>query len=149
MGVWSVLKGAVTGRAAAVPSALLAAYPELGTIRWRRGGLPPRVGGWFLGHRTVAGITIGRTVWLAPDAPWNPGLLLHELRHAEQFGADRLFPLRYVWASLTRGYHRNPYEQDAVAFAGQRLRDGAYARMDPESPQQDGTSWSSTLPRRS
>src|SRR5688572_28917081 len=140
MGVWSILKAGFMGRAAKVPQSLLDEYPELGSIRLRRGGLPPRVGGWCLGRRTVAGITLGRTVWIAPGVQWNAGLLLHELRHAEQFGADRLFPLRYVWASLTRGYHRNPYELDAVAFAGQRLRDAAYARMDPESPQQDGIS---------
>ena len=35
--------------------------------RWRRGGLPVRVGGWCLGQATVSAITLWRTIWLAPD----------------------------------------------------------------------------------
>jgi len=150
MGIWTTLKDVLIGRPDAAPEALLAEWPELRSIRLRRGGLPVRVGGWCLGRSTVAGITLGRTVWLAPGVRWDAGLLLHELRHAEQFEADRLFPVRYVWASLTRGYMRNPYELDAVAYAGSRLRDVTYASSTiRNSPQQEGASWSSTRPRHS
>ena len=82
-----------------------------------------RVGGWCLGTATVAGITLWRTVWLAPRVPLEPTLLLHELRHVHQFGASRLFPLRYVMESLRRGYRHNRYEVDATAFAVRRLRE--------------------------
>jgi hypothetical protein len=104
-----------------LPPPLVARYPELADARWRRGGLPVRVGGWCLGRATVAGITFGRTVWLAPRAPLAPELLLHELRHVHQFAADRAFPLRYAWRSLRHGYQRNPYEADARQFAASRL----------------------------
>src|SRR5690606_1874807 len=116
-----------------------------------RGGAPRRGGGWGLGRGAGARIPLGSTVWLAPGVRREAGLLLHELRHAQQFEADRLFPLRYIWASLTRGYHRNPYELDAVAYASSRLHDGAtYADTSPgTSPDQEGVSWSHTRPRRS
>ena len=104
-----------------LPPSLLARYPELAGARWRRGGLPVRVGGWCLGRATVAGITLGRTIWLAPRAPLAPELLLHELRHVHQFAEDRAFPLRYVWRSLRHGYQRNPYEADARQFAATRI----------------------------
>ena len=104
-----------------LPGDLLARYPELAEARWRRGGLPVRVGGWCLGRATVSGITLGRTIWLAPRAALAPELLLHELRHVHQFAADRAFPLRYVWWSFRHGYLRNPYEADARRFAAIRV----------------------------
>lgn len=106
----------------AMPATLSARFPELAGVRWRRGGLPPRVGGWCLGAATVTGITLGRTVWLAPDAPWDAELCLHEARHVQQWQADRLFPVRYILESARRGYRRNRYEVDARAFAAGRLR---------------------------
>ncbi|MDF1503824.1 DUF4157 domain-containing protein [Roseisolibacter sp. H3M3-2] len=112
---------ALVGVPAELPPALVARYPELARARWRRGGLPPRVGGWCLGRRTVAGITLGRTVFLAPAAPPGAALLLHELAHVEQFAGGRTFPLRYVWESLRRGYSRNRYELEADAFAARVL----------------------------
>jgi len=115
------LAGALLGRATRLPDSLLRDYPELGEARWRRGGLPPRIGGWCLGRRSVAAITLGRTIFLAPGAPLAPELLLHELRHVHQFAADRAFPLRYVWGSLRHGYARNPYETDACRFAASRV----------------------------
>ncbi len=146
MGFLSAVKAGLVGRPDPLPEALVAHFPELARMRVRRGGLPLRVGGWFLGRASVAGITLYRTVWLAPGARWDPGLLLHELCHVHQFESDALFPLRYCWASLTRGYRRNPYELDAVAFADRCLRGvGAPA---PPSPQ-DASSWSSTPPPRS
>jgi hypothetical protein len=110
----------LVGRSITLPAPLLARYPELGTARWRRGGLPPRVGGWCLGRRSVAGITLWRTIWLAPDAALAPELLLHELRHVHQFEGDRAFPLRYLWRSVRHGYADNPYESDARAYAARR-----------------------------
>ena len=92
-----------------LPDALLA--------RWRVGGLPPRVGGWCLGQRTVAGITLGRVIWLAPGVRLAPELLLHELAHTRQFARGRAFPLAYAWESIRRGYSRNRFETEADAFA--------------------------------
>ena len=109
------------GRATELPRELLARYPELASAHWRRGGLPVRVGGWFLLQSTVSGITLGRTIWLAPTAPLAPELLLHELRHVHQFAEDRAFPLRYVWRSLRHGYLGNPYEADAREYAARRV----------------------------
>jgi hypothetical protein len=114
------LLSALVGRPMTLPGPLLERHPELAEARWRRGGLPVRIGGWCLGRSTVAGITLGRTIWLAPRVPLAPELLLHELRHVHQFQADRAFPLRYVWRSLRHGYTRNAYETDARAYAASR-----------------------------
>ena len=113
--------GPILGHRMTLPPTLLERYPELAQARWRRGGLPVRIGGWCLGRATVAGITLGRTIWLAPRAPLSPELLLHELRHVHQFASDRTFPLRYVWGSLRYGYAQNPYETDARQFAASRV----------------------------
>ena len=113
--------GPILGHRMTLPPALLERYPELAQARWRRGGLPVRIGGWCLGRATVAGITLGRTIWLAPRAPLSPELLLHELRHVHQFASDRTFPLRYVLGSLRHGYAQNPYETDARQFAASRV----------------------------
>jgi len=115
---------AVVGRPTVLPDALLAAYPELGRARWRRGGLPVRVGGWCLGQQTVAAITLWRTIWLAPDVIPSDELLLHEFRHVEQFEASPAFPMLYLWESLRRGYVRNRFEVDARAYAATRVRHG-------------------------
>jgi len=110
------------GVALALPDDLLRRYPELSESRWRVGGVPPRIGGWFVGQRSVSAITLWRTVFLAPGVALDPGLLLHELGHVRQFGASRWFPLRYIWESVRRGYSHNRYEHDAQAFADARLR---------------------------
>ena len=112
----------IAGEREALPESLLAAFPELVQIRLRRGGLLPRVGGWCLGQSTVAGITVGRTVWLGKNARASAELLLHELRHVHQFESVRAFPLRYVWESLRRGYHHNRFEVDARQYAMERVR---------------------------
>ena len=100
---------------------------------FRRGGLPPRVGGWALGQRTVAAITLWRTVFVAPRIPLEPALLLHELRHVHHFEASAAFPARYIWESLRHGYRGNRYEADADAYALARLG----ARRTPRPPTQD------------
>ncbi len=69
----------------------------------------------------MSGITLWRTVSLAPDIALDAELLLHELRHVDQFERDRLFPLRYVWESLRHGYVNNSYEADAREFAARRI----------------------------
>lgn len=113
---------AVLGEAMELPDALLRSYPELRGVRWRAGGLPPRVGGWFLGRASVSAITLWRTVFIAPGVAPHPELLLHELGHVRQFGASVWFPLRYIWESVRRGYSGNRYELEAQAFAEARLR---------------------------
>lgn len=110
----------IAGSGEAIPASLLERFPELGQLRLRRGGLPPRLGGWCLGQPTVAGITFGRTVWLGRLVAPSAELLLHELRHVHQFGSVRAFPLRYVWETLRRGYHHNCFEVEARAFAHAR-----------------------------
>lgn len=122
MGIADTAAAAIGGRSLALPSALLAQYPELAEARWRRGGLMVRVAGWCLGQRTVAAITLWRTVWIAPECNLAPELLLHELRHVHQFEASATFPLSYLWETLRRGYVRNRYEVDARTFASQRVR---------------------------
>jgi PEGA domain len=111
----------MTGTPVVLPDELLARFPELRMARVRRGGIFVRIGGWCLGIRSVAGITLGRTIWLAHDVPLDPGLLLHEIRHVQQFSALPWFPFRYVWESLRRGYRRNRYEIDAETYSQRRL----------------------------
>jgi hypothetical protein len=115
--LWQSLAGAPDR----LPADMAASWPELAGIRWRRGGLPPRFGGWLLGRPTVAGVTLWRTVYLAPGVEWEPQLLLHEYRHVEQFAGSALFPLLYLWESLVRGYSGNRYEADADLWAARRL----------------------------
>jgi len=122
MGIISRIRTALIGEPESLRRDLVARYPELGRIRLRRGGLPPRVGGWALGRATVAAITVRRWVFLAPDVPVHAPLLLHELRHLEQFEASPLFPVRYLWASLRHGYHDNPFEADARDYSARRVR---------------------------
>ncbi len=111
----------IVGTPLTLPVQLLAQYPELAEASWRRGGVAVRIGGWCLGRASVSGITLWRTVWVAPGVALAPDLLLHELRHVQQFASDAFFPLRYVWRSLRQGYTDNAYEADARAFARQRL----------------------------
>jgi hypothetical protein len=123
---------ALIGRPDALPEALAQQYPELTVARYRRGGVPLRIGGWCLGAATVSGITLWRTIWLDRHVAWDVGLLLHEVRHVQQFQATPGFPLRYIWETLRRGYRQNRFEVDARRFAARRLRHGA-----PSPPTQD------------
>jgi hypothetical protein len=116
------IRAALIGEPELLAHELVARYPELGRLRLRRGGLPPRVGGWALGRATVAAITLRRWVFLAPHVRAHPPLLLHELRHLQQFEASPLFPIQYLWASVRYGYHDNPFEADARDFSARRLR---------------------------
>ena len=143
------LTRALLGTPVELPRELLERFPELARARWRRGGLPPRVGGWALGRRTAAAITLGRTVFVAPGVRLSADLLLHELGHVQQFEAGRAFPVRYLLESLRRGYRGNRYEHDAEAFARARLDSGGALLADApratarraetrEPPPQDG-----------
>ncbi len=125
----AALKGLV-GEPLSLPEALTERYPELLTLRFRRGGLPLRVGGWMLGQATVAAITLGRTIFLASETRLDPELLLHEFRHVQQFTERRTFPFRYIWQSLRRGYHANRYEADARTYAANRLGRNTGSRPD-------------------
>lgn len=113
---------AVTGRPEQIPRQLLDQFPELSGARYRRGGIFPRLGGWCLGCASVAGITLGRTIWLGTRAVPSAELLLHEIRHVHQFQVVRAFPLRYLLETLRRGYHHNRFEVDARRFAFERSR---------------------------
>jgi hypothetical protein len=112
----------VIGSAVELPEGLAARHPELAKIRLRRGGLPVRVGGWALGQRTVAAITLWRTVYVAPGVALEAELLLHELRHVHQFEASAAFPIRYLWESVRHGYRANRYEADARTYTAAQLR---------------------------
>jgi hypothetical protein len=112
----------IIGRPEVLPSPLLMEFPELARARFRRGGLPPRLSGWLLGHRTVDAVTLWHTVWLGASTRFDAELLLHEVRHVAQFEASRAFPLLYLWESLRRGYRMNRFEVDARAYAAERLR---------------------------
>jgi hypothetical protein len=122
MGIAGRIRAALIGEPESLGREVLRRYPELERVRLRRGGLPPRIGGWALGRATVAAITLRRWVFLAPDVPARPPLLLHELRHLQQFEASPFFPIQYLWASLRHGYHDNPFEADARDFSTRRLR---------------------------
>lgn len=119
----------VLGHPTELPAELILRFPELARAKWRRGGLPVRVGGWCLGQSTVSAITLWRTIWLAPGLDPSAELVLHELRHVDQFDYSAAFPILYLWESLRRGYVRNRFEVDARAYAAARLR---------ESPESNG-----------
>ena len=121
MGIAARLTAALVGTPFELPAEIRARYPELSQARYRRGGLPVRIGGWALGMPTVDAITLRRTVFLAPAAPLSPSLLLHELRHVHQFLGERTFPVRYLWQSLRYGYTRNAYEVDARRYSALRV----------------------------
>lgn len=105
----------------ALPQDVISAFPELASVSWRRGGFPLRVGGWLLGHRSVAGITFGSTVFLSVGQPPSLRLLLHELGHVRQYRRDKTFAIRYLWESVCRGYSRNRFEVEADQFAEEVL----------------------------
>lgn len=121
MGLFHRAARAIIGAPCVLEAELLAQYPELREARYRVGGLPPRVGGWCLGTRSVAGITLGRTVWLAPDAGLTPSLLLHEVAHVRQWRSEPFFAWRYVWQCLRHGYHANRYEVAARSETARTL----------------------------
>lgn len=101
--------------------ALLERYPELHAARFRAGGLPVRVAGWLLGRSRVDAVTLFSTVYVGREVAPSPELLLHELRHVQQFGENRAFPFRYIWETVRRGYFENLFERDARSFAARRV----------------------------
>lgn len=121
MGIGARIADALVGKRFDLPAEIIARYPELAEARYRRGGLPVRIGGLALGIDSVAAITLRRTVFLAPDTSLSAGLLLHELRHVHQFLERGTFPVRYLWQSLRYGYSRNAYEVDARRYSALRL----------------------------
>jgi hypothetical protein len=121
MGYLARVSRALIGEPLPLPERIVRDYPELTSVRLRRGGLPPRIGGWMLGQVTVEAITLRRTIFFGTHTSLDAALLLHEFRHVEQFLERRSFPLRYIWESLRRGYHRNRYEIDARTYAAGRL----------------------------
>jgi hypothetical protein len=120
--VASRIRAAVIGVPVSIPPALSERFPELARVRYRRGGLPPRIGGWALGVPSVAAITLWKTVFLAPNVGFPAELLLHELAHVQQFQDVRGFAIRYLWESIRTGYQENRYEVAARRFAAHRLR---------------------------
>lgn len=104
---------------------MLIRYPELRAARFRSGGLPVRVGGWLLGRSRVDAVTLGRMIFVAREIEPSAELLLHELRHVQQFCESRTFPLRYIWETVRRGYFENLFERDARSFAARRVGESA------------------------
>jgi hypothetical protein len=92
MGVATIVE-ALIGRRCALPAALVARFPELASVHWRRGGIPVYVAGWFLRQRSAAAVTLWRAVFLDPEVGLDPELLLHELRHVRQFEGNPAFPV--------------------------------------------------------
>jgi hypothetical protein len=121
MGIVARLVGALIGEPLDLPRELLNRYPELAGARYRRGGLPVRIGGWALGTSTAAAITLWDTIFLAPRARLDAELLLHELRHVHQFSEHKAFPVSYLWQSIRYGYTANAYEVDARRYSASRL----------------------------
>lgn len=121
MGYLAKVAELVLGKSIDLPDDVIVSWPELMELRYRRGGLPLRVGGFFLGQSTVAAITLGKTIFLASRTRLDPELLLHEYRHVQQFSESKSFPLHYIWESLRRGYHANRFEADARHYAARRL----------------------------
>ena len=113
----------LVGQSMTLPREITDRFPELDAVNWRRGGMPVRIAGWFLGQQSAAAITLWRTVFLAPAQRPEAELLLHELRHVHQFEERLTFPLQYIWESLRRGYYKNRFEADARAYAARRVRD--------------------------
>lgn len=110
------------GTPESLPADTLGRFPELAAIRFRRGGIPPRIAGWLLGQSSVAAVTLWRTIWLGKSTVADDELLLHEARHVAQFESSLAFPVLYLWESLRRGYRSNRYEVDARAYAARRVR---------------------------
>jgi hypothetical protein len=129
MGYLTRFARAVIGEPVRLPEHFARQYPELAQVRLRRGGLAPRIGGLLLGQATVEAITLRRTIFFGAHTSLDAALLLHEYRHVEQYLERRSFPLRYIWESLRRGYHRNCYEIDARTYAARRLKG---SRVPPE-----------------
>jgi hypothetical protein len=131
VGALSRALDALVGRAVELPQQLAERYPELRVARYRVGGLPLRIGGMSLGASTVSGITLWRTIWVESGVNWEAELLLHEIRHVQQFQASVSFPVQYIWESLRRGYHANRFEVDARRYASARL---ARSSASPSTP---------------
>lgn len=121
MGIGARILGALIGEPVQLPVELAQRYPELAQARYRRGGLPVRIGGWSLGTSSAAAITLWRTVFISPRTPLTAELLLHELRHVHQFSESWAFPFSYLWQSIRYGYTRNAYEVDARRYSAARV----------------------------
>jgi hypothetical protein len=116
---------ALVGTPISLRQDMLSRYPELRVARFRSGGLPVRVGGWLLGRNRADAVTLWRTVFVAREVEPSAELLLHEIRHVQQFCESRTFPLRYIWETVRRGYFENLFERDARSFAARRVGDPA------------------------
>ena len=125
MGYLARFSALVLGERMRLPEQLARKFPDLESVALRKGGLMPRIGGWFLGDSTVSAITLWNTIYFGAHESPDAGLLLHELRHAEQFRESRSFPAHYIWESLKRGYHNNRFEVDARQYAARRLAQAA------------------------
>ena len=121
MGAASGLVRTLVGERIDLPKEMIRRYPDLAQAKYRRGGLPVRIGGWALGSRTAAAITLWKTIFVAPTTALDPELLLHELRHVHQFLQHWAFPVSYLWQSIRYGYTSNAYEVDARRYAAARL----------------------------
>jgi len=64
--------------------------------------------------RWAGGVTLGRNVFIVRKSLSDPCMLRHELTHVRQMQRDGLlFPIKYAWYWLRRGYRQVPYEVEA------------------------------------
>ncbi|HEX2205151.1 MAG TPA: DUF4157 domain-containing protein [Longimicrobium sp.] len=88
-------------------------------VVFRAGRLVPWIGG-VLGRMAgpAHAVTLRRTIVIHPALERvSARLVAHELAHVRQWDADPLFPVRYTWESVRRGYLQNRYEVEARAEA--------------------------------
>lgn len=105
-------------------------------VQVRRNALVPRIGGWLMGgdRRPAGGVTLGRIILVPPGSRPTDDLIVHELVHVEQWGADPLFPLRYGAATLRHGYRNNPYEVEAYARQREHIARRHPTTQPPRTP---------------
>lgn len=74
--------------------------------------------------KPYVGVTLWNRIYLREPFSFEDNgkfeLLIHELVHVRQFQqSPLLFPLKYLWYLMTRGYANHPAEYEAITIAAQ------------------------------